>query len=162
MQRGSYKGGSPFERFLKSLDDSGQTELMKKLKNPEERSKTFQNKKRDVELELKVQRCYVKLTENMLLGSTFVLELFEKEGILDGDDVFELRKLPPTEQARTFLSILECRRHQENSPYYLLMEALQKDHDFLAKAIEDITITDEDIHEYESKLISTKSFITFY
>ena len=153
----SYKKGSPFEVFLKSLKNSDQVELIKKLKNPEECSKTFQNKKQDVELKLKVRKCFVKLIENMDLKGTCLLELFMQEGILNEDDLFVLNALPPTEKARIFLSILEGRRHRGNSPYHFFLKALQKDQDYLAKAIKDTTITDEDFNEYESKLFSCLS-----
>ena len=153
----SYKRGSPFEAFLKSLENSGQAELMKKLKNPEEYSKAFQNKKQDVELKLKVRKCFVKLIKNINFKGTYLLELFMQEGILNEDDLFVLNALPPTEKARNFLSILESRRHSGNSPYHFFLEALQKDQDYLAETIKDTTITDEDFNEYESKLFSCLS-----
>ena len=158
LQRCFYKRGSPFDRFLKSLDNSGQAELMKKLKNPEEGLKAYQNKKHDVELELKVQKCFVRLTENIDLKGTCLLELFMQEGIIDADDMYVLSSLPPTERARQFLCILECRKHHGKSPYYFFLEAIEKEgQGYLAKEIEDITITDEDIDEYKSKLISCLS-----
>ena len=163
LAKAKYKRKSPFTRFLQILKVTGQENLRQNLENEKNYAdyKKTQKEDRDtVELELKVQKCFVNLTQNLNLESTSLLELFIQEGIMNDDDVSILKYLPATEKARRFLSILERRKHKDKSPYpYFLQALVETGQDFLKKAIEEEEITEEDFNEHESKNLFNCVFI---
>ena len=155
LTKSAYKGRSPFARFLQILKTTNQEQLLLKLKNEDtyaDYEKMQKEVREEVKLKLKVRKCYVKLTENLNLESSSLLELFIQEEVINEDDLSILKPFPAMQKARQFLSILECRKHKGNSPYPYFLQALQEtEQAYLKEAIEEIEITEEDFNEYESK-----------
>ena len=154
LRDSTYQNGSPFDRFLHILNQTGQGALSAQLKDGRFEEDALQ--RQEIDWKLRLKKCYLLLSQDLLVETLF-LDYLCQEGILSNENLERLTLIQSPDRTTTLLRILS------HIPFFfkegtnvgkVFIEALglplPSSESHLIEALNGVELTAEDFLAYES------------